>query len=310
MKLYAPDYYREFKCIAEKCKHNCCIGWEIDIDKDTYEYYTELEGKIGLEIKSNIVKHGECFCFKLTEDERCPFLDEKNLCKIISELGEDGLCNICYDHPRFRNFFETREEIGLGLCCEEACRIIVTKKEAFKIVQADFEEGYNEVCECDTEKECEFFKLRDNIFELLYNENASYEEAVLKILKACKIKEIKNFKSECAEIYKGLERLDKAWDKKLEMLNMAEKEYTYDFEMCFKNLFAYFVFRHTAESLCDNRLKERICFCVMSVYVIKKIFISGSERNIKALLEIARMYSAEVEYSEENTQKLIEYFCC
>ena len=32
MKVVVPNYYNQFKCIAEKCHHNCCIGWEIDID--------------------------------------------------------------------------------------------------------------------------------------------------------------------------------------------------------------------------------------------------------------------------------------
>ena len=31
MKLYAPKYYNEFKCIADKCTHSCCVGWEIDM---------------------------------------------------------------------------------------------------------------------------------------------------------------------------------------------------------------------------------------------------------------------------------------
>ena len=39
MRVIVPEYYKEFKCIASKCKNNCCIGWEIDIDKDTYELY-------------------------------------------------------------------------------------------------------------------------------------------------------------------------------------------------------------------------------------------------------------------------------
>ena len=33
--VYAePDFYGKFKCTAEKCRHSCCIGWEIDIDDD------------------------------------------------------------------------------------------------------------------------------------------------------------------------------------------------------------------------------------------------------------------------------------
>lgn len=31
MNLYVPDYYPAFRCIAERCRHTCCAGWEIDI---------------------------------------------------------------------------------------------------------------------------------------------------------------------------------------------------------------------------------------------------------------------------------------
>ena len=43
MKLYAPKYYKNFKCIADKCDHSCCIGWEIDIDSAAYAKYKELK---------------------------------------------------------------------------------------------------------------------------------------------------------------------------------------------------------------------------------------------------------------------------
>ena len=44
MKLTAPKYYHNFKCIADKCSHSCCIGWEIDVDEVTIEKYTSLSG--------------------------------------------------------------------------------------------------------------------------------------------------------------------------------------------------------------------------------------------------------------------------
>ena len=37
-----PNYYDKFKCIADKCRHSCCIGWEIDIDDDTMELYNSI----------------------------------------------------------------------------------------------------------------------------------------------------------------------------------------------------------------------------------------------------------------------------
>lgn len=42
MKSKVPDYYEEFHCIASECKHSCCIGWEIDVDIQTYRNYCNM----------------------------------------------------------------------------------------------------------------------------------------------------------------------------------------------------------------------------------------------------------------------------
>ena len=47
MKQIYPNYYDHFTCIADKCKHNCCIGWEIDIDDDTMDIYDSIGGEFG-----------------------------------------------------------------------------------------------------------------------------------------------------------------------------------------------------------------------------------------------------------------------
>ena len=53
-KMGFPIYYRDFSCIADKCKNSCCIGWEIDIDEDTKELYESLEGGYAEKIKESI----------------------------------------------------------------------------------------------------------------------------------------------------------------------------------------------------------------------------------------------------------------
>ena len=124
MKLFAPKYYKDFKCVADKCTHSCCIGWEIDIDEITLKKYESLSEGYGKEI-INTVENGETAHFKLCEDEKCPHLDCKGLCKIISEVGEEYLCDICREHPRFYNDTARGKFVGLGMACEEAARIIL-----------------------------------------------------------------------------------------------------------------------------------------------------------------------------------------
>ena len=150
MKTLVPNYYKKFRCIADKCRHNCCVGWEIDIDDDTLGYYADLDGDFGKKVRQNIDFDDECPHFILKEGDRCPFLAPDGLCEIIKRLGEDALCDICTDHPRFRNFFSEHTEMGLGLCCEEASRIILSSDEPFELVPTDEDFA---VCLDDLEKE-------------------------------------------------------------------------------------------------------------------------------------------------------------
>ena len=51
-----PNYYDKFKCIADRCKHSCCIGWEIDIDDDTMELLEAQTNKEEANIKIDLSK--------------------------------------------------------------------------------------------------------------------------------------------------------------------------------------------------------------------------------------------------------------
>ena len=119
------NVFQNFHCIAGDCKHSCCIGWEIDIDEDALDDYRQIGGDFGRRLSTNI-EWTDTPHFKLTKDERCPFLNRQNLCEIILNLGEESLCQICTDHPRFRSFFSDRTAIGLGLCCEAAAKQVLS----------------------------------------------------------------------------------------------------------------------------------------------------------------------------------------
>ena len=54
MKIYAPKYYGEFACIADKCTHSCCVGWEIYIDAHTMEKYKTLDSAYADVIRKSI----------------------------------------------------------------------------------------------------------------------------------------------------------------------------------------------------------------------------------------------------------------
>ena len=49
-----PDFYDDFICIADKCHHSCCLGWEIDIDDESLRRFMAVEGEFGEYMRRNI----------------------------------------------------------------------------------------------------------------------------------------------------------------------------------------------------------------------------------------------------------------
>lgn len=145
MILRVPDYYDEFVCIADRCTGSCCDGWEIDIDDASGEYYMQAPGPIGERLRS-LLYQGEDggYCFRLGEQGRCPFLNERNLCDIYEALGEEALSEVCTDFPRFALTYGRVMQRILSLSCEEAGRIILFRKEPVTFVESAMPESMAE----------------------------------------------------------------------------------------------------------------------------------------------------------------------
>ncbi|MBQ5978313.1 MAG: flagellin lysine-N-methylase [Oscillospiraceae bacterium] len=120
-----PDFYRAFACKATFCRHSCCRGWEIDVDEESAAYYRALPGKLGDDLRAALVEEAGVWHFRLTDEERCPFLRPDGLCRLIRELGEQALCDICALHPRFYGELGSFEFCGLGLSCEKVCELLL-----------------------------------------------------------------------------------------------------------------------------------------------------------------------------------------
>ena len=307
MEVY-PNYYDKFSCTNSRCKHNCCIGWEIDIDKETHALYNSLRGKLGKKLKENIClsDNGDAY-FKLLENERCPFLDKDNLCEIIKELGEDGLCQICSDHPRFINCIDEREEIGLGLSCEAAATIILTKKEKAEFLPKY--EGKNEI-----------LLTRDNVInEIQLSDNSSIETAK-RLASAYKLNFTNNELKKHIAFLMTLEILDDNWlillkelYENLEKLDLEEfSQYISERDYEYKNILTYFSYRHLSISEDMYDFAARMGFVLLGYYVLYFLgtFIFKRDTSLpqSMSIELARMYSSEIEYSEENTKLIIQKF--
>ncbi len=306
MKIVAPDYYKNFKCIADKCHNNCCTGWEIDIDSTTLTKYNELTGSFGELIKKNISISDDSASFKLTDDERCPFLNSSGLCDIILNLGEASICQICTDHPRFRNFYSGLTEIGLGMCCEEAAKLIVTHgdKSAFIVI-----EGHDTDYTL-TDNENALLTLRKDIFDILQNRTHSIDSRVEKLLSVFSISLSVINSNNWIDTFLNLEHMDSNWPLMLQKAKCYEfvhkKALPANIEIAFEQILIYFIYRHLSRGLYDGKFTERIAFSVLSYSIIRNIFEGSGMKSVDELIEICRLYSCEIEYSEENVEILLE----
>ncbi|WP_294405493.1 flagellin lysine-N-methylase [uncultured Clostridium sp.] len=140
MKLTYPAYFKNFRCIGGECSDTCCKGWDIEIDKDTFEDYCKVkDDSTRIIIENNIIKNDECTSsdldygvIKLNNDGLCPFLDAGGYCSIYTKLGEEYLSNICTHFPRIINKVDNNYEISLDVACNEAAQLILGEKEGIK----------------------------------------------------------------------------------------------------------------------------------------------------------------------------------
>lgn len=299
MKLIVPNYYKNFNCTAGACRHNCCIGWEIDIDPETLAYYQTLGGELGKRLKQNISPENTPH-FILGAGERCPFLNEDHLCDLITQLGEDGLCQICADHPRFRNYFADRTEMGLGLCCEAAGKLILSQQRPMTLTVLETD-GIEEPAD---PVESAFFRLREQVFAALQDRDTPIEMRLQKMLELCGSSLPSRPMAEWIRLYQGLERLDPAWDERLQNTASAPP-LSAQWELPLEQLAVYFAYRHLAGALDDGRLAERAAFVALSIKMIRHLAGAEEALTLEKLTEIARQYSSEIEYSDENIEILL-----
>ncbi len=305
MKRIAPDYYRDFACLMGECRHTCCAGWEIDIDDETLEYYRSIPGEAGKRLMANIEEDGEGAHFRMAADERCPFLNREGLCDLIIELGEESLCQICDDHPRFRNFFSDRTEIGLGLCCEAAGKLLLSRTEKVKFVQCGEEDGEEEML---SEDEAFLLELRDELIAIAQDRTISFDARCEQLLDAAESGLADIEPRQWADFFLGLERLDPAWTELLNGLkNAGDSELLQngELEKSFEQLLVYLLWRHLPGALEDGDIAGRTAFAVLLCRILAAMLAVQETRSIDNLVELVRLCSSEIEYSDENIDAVL-----
>ncbi len=177
-----PDYFNEFKCVADKCKDTCCAGWQIAIDEASLEKYKKIKGDYIWKVMANV--DWEEGCFRQDNAKRCAFLNENNLCDFYTNVGEESLCKTCREYPRHTEEFEGVREVTLSVSCPEVARILMERKTPVEFITVEKPE----------EEETEYFgdfdpflysaieDGRNAMIKILQNRNLPIKERVVLVL--------------------------------------------------------------------------------------------------------------------------------
>lgn len=293
MKTTKLNYYDDFKCIAGRCTDSCCIGWEIDVDPRTLKLYEAESSPLGKKLKKNI-KDGS---FVLTEDERCPFLQADGLCELICQKGEGYLCEICREHPRYYEYCGEHLDIGIGLCCEEACRLLFSDDKSLSFIT----EG-----EAEDDEISELLELRNELIDKIQDENNSLHELFF------------SFDKEMLDIWDHFEPYDGRWTETsayikehfAKMLSLSE-----EFNTCigkrsyeYRRLAVYLLHRYFMRSLyCAPSVILKGISLYMKTQYLWDLYVyhTKGKFDFSDRIDTAKYISKQIEYSEENIDILL-----
>ena len=318
-----PGYCRDFKCIAGDCRDSCCKGWEIDIDEETAGRYAEVQGEFGERLRKSI-KDGS---FVLTEDERCPFLNVKGLCDIYTELGRESLCHICSEHPRYFEWFGSVKEGGTGLCCEASARLILSRP--FSLFEEEIP-GEEAAGEYDEELFSLLLEARTAMLEAVCDDDMPFADSL------CSVLHIAEKAQSCIDVpersakatvppeeamqaifrcFSELEPIDENWIPYIQDCSETLSEAppaSAEFFPYLRRIAAYYLFRYILKSVYDGNVLGYAVFAAVSVMFTGQLFrcmaVAKGSCGFGDCADIAKNYSKETEYCEENMEKLLKLF--
>lgn len=314
MIITYPDYFNEFKCIASDCNDTCCVNWQVVIDEASAQVYETLKGNFATKLRSVITKDQDGDVVFINTNNRCPFLNENNLCDIHSNLGEEYLCYTCKMYPRFEETFGGQKEMGLSLSCPVANALIL--KDHNLILTSDFNEELPEINNLNAEEFMALKSLRNKALNHIKSNlpikskcnNLIWMSFKLKeLLSKEKFNEIENISLNISDlelkfdfsVFENLEYLTPKGEMCLKQINsVKELKITEDY----KNILYYFVYRYFLKSIYTGDTFQSLMFAVFSIQAISKL-----ELILGSLEEASRLYSKEIEHSQNNINSIEEY---
>ena len=142
MKTLQPRAYGAFRCISADCEDTCCVGWIVNIDKQTYDAYQHCDHpQLGPRLRELVTintaaTNADNYARMTLSASGCSFLED-GLCSIQKRLGEQYLSMMCSAYPRVRNMVDDALQQSLDLSCPEAARLMLLDPAPMEFVEQD-----------------------------------------------------------------------------------------------------------------------------------------------------------------------------
>lgn len=297
MILRTPEFYKDFKCIAGDCPDSCCQGWEVDADSDSLEYYKTLNGEIRCRIDSVLDRDefGNTI-FRLTDNKRCPFLNDENLCDMHIAIGGEHTPYTCRMFPRFINDFGLTREMGVSFSCPVASDMMFSLKEPMRFCdeQNDLPPSLNEI---DAQTYYFLVKARKKAFDIVQDRTVPVHERMIRMLEWGEELQRKlddypdpDDNIDFFDVFRNPELINPQWLKKVDngrYLPVADTAYN-------ENIASYFVFRYFLTAVEDYDILSKIKMAAVGV-LITSCFGNDSWT--------IHLWSKETEHSQYNMDR-------
>ena len=313
MRLITPEYFKDFKCIGGKCPDNCCIGWEVRVDSETLGKYDALHsGELCASIRRHLRRADGEAVIEMSEDGRCPFLNKDNLCDLIIALGDSHIPEICREHPRYFTPLGDRVFGGVGLSCDAAARLILSESGAHRYIVDECDGFTEEICD---EELLERIALKKQIIiDKLCEKEPSFIDklsfAIEEISPLCELegeRMVMPRKEDLLELHASLEYLDPAFfDRVRSALSCGPRldRLTEQMEEYLSRICIYLIDRYLPQAAVFGDVLEKLAVILAQTLAIAHLFLSEGAHELEPCVRLAREYSREIEYNEENVAKI------
>lgn len=310
LEVTYPNNFAKFKCIGGECEDTCCQGWDIEVDKDTFNEYAKVQNpKMKVMLSENIKKNNDCTSddldygiIKLNKEKKCPFLDKCNYCSIYTAIGEEYLSNICTQFPRILNKINNEYEISLDVSCFEAAKVMLKSEEkiTFNSSKQVFEkyiinDEYNTNSKKYKRSPVKYLKeIRAFSMEIIQDRSYQLSQR-LYILGDF----LKTIEEKIAEDSKSVDSVIKSYDRKKIAQEFEINKEDYIFQIIFfKNIIASSNVGEQAISADFKKYTEE----VLDSFIINELedYKNDSERYISIFQEYNKNFIKEYEYIFEN----------